>query len=157
MQIRLSVREDAASMIELEHLVWTPGTTPGNVHFDSEAEFLLKSPPGSKIVVVKDDKVIGILGYKSPIPLPSNQHVVEIDIAVHPDYQREGVGQLLMSKMKDIAREKGYIKISLRVLSINKKAIRFYEKNGFKQEGLLEKEFIIEGNFVNDILMAFFL
>lgn len=25
MQIRLSKREDAASMIELEHLVWTPG------------------------------------------------------------------------------------------------------------------------------------
>lgn len=65
MQIRLSKREDAASMIELEHLVWTPGTTPGDIHFDSEAEFLLKSA-GSKIVVVTDDKVVGILGYKSP-------------------------------------------------------------------------------------------
>lgn len=92
MQIRLSKREDAASMIELEHLVWTPGTTPGDIHFDSEAEFLLKSPPGSKIVVVTDDKVVGILGYKSPIPLASNKHVAEIDIAVHPDYQRAGIG-----------------------------------------------------------------
>lgn len=157
MQIRLSKREDAASMIELEHLVWTPGTTPGDIHFDSEAEFLLKSPPGSKIVVVTDDKVVGILGYKSPIPLASNKHVAEIDIAVHPDYQRAGIGQLLMDKMKEVAREKGYIKIALRVLSINQKAIRFYEKNGFKQVGLLEKEFIIQGEFVDDILMAYFL
>ncbi|EHL2592084.1 GNAT family N-acetyltransferase, partial [Listeria monocytogenes] len=46
---------------------------------------------------------------------------------------------------------------ALRVLSINQKAIRFYEKNGFKQEGLLEKEFIIQGEFVDDILMAYFL
>ncbi|EFR90023.1 acetyltransferase, partial [Listeria innocua FSL S4-378] len=76
-------------------------------------------------VVEKDEKIIGILGYKSPIPLPSNKHVVEIDIAVHPDYQREGIGQLLMDKMKEVAREKGFIKISLRVLSINQKAIRF--------------------------------
>ncbi|MBC6137973.1 GNAT family N-acetyltransferase [Listeria innocua] len=157
MQIRLSKREDSASMIELEHLVWTPGTTPGDVRFDSEAEFLLKNPPGSKIVVEKDEKIIGILGYKSPIPLPSNKHVVEIDIAVHPDYQREGIGQLLMDKMKEIAREKGFIKISLRVLSINQKAIRFYEKNGFKQEGRLEKEFIIQDKYVDDILMAYFL
>lgn len=157
MQIRLSKREDAASMIELEHLVWTPGTTPGNIHFDSEADFLLKCPPGSKIVVVNEDKVVGILGYKSPIPLASNQHVVEIDIAVHPDFQRAGIGQLLMDKMKEVAREKGYIKIALRVLSINKKAIHFYEKNGFKQEGLLEKEFIIQGEYVDDILMAYFL
>lgn len=59
--------------------------------------------------------------------------------------------------MKEVAREKGYIKIALRVLSINQKAIRFYEKNGFKQEGLLEKEFIIQGEFVDDILMAYFL
>lgn len=157
MQIRLSKREDSASMIELEHLVWTPGTTPGDVRFDSEAEFLLKNPPGSKIVVEKDEKIIGILGYKSPIPLPSNKHVVEIDIAVHPDYQREGIGQLLMDKMKEIARGKGFIKISLRVLSINQKAIRFYEKNGFKQEGRLEKEFIIQDKYVDDILMAYFL
>ncbi|MDT0000450.1 GNAT family N-acetyltransferase [Listeria cossartiae subsp. cayugensis] len=157
MQIRLSKREDAASMIELEHLVWTPGTTPGNIHFDSEADFLLKCPPGSKIVVANEDKVVGILGYKSPIPLASNQHVVEIDIAVHPDFQRAGIGQILMDKMKEVAREKGYIKISLRVLSINKKAIHFYEKNGFKQEGFLEKEFIIQGEFVDDILMAYFL
>ncbi|HBM4628219.1 TPA: GNAT family N-acetyltransferase [Listeria innocua] len=157
MQIRLSKRKDSASMIELEHLVWTPGTTPGDVHFDSEAEFLLKNPPGSKIVAEKDEKIIGILGYKSPIPLPSNKHVVEIDIAVHPDYQREGIGQLLMDKMKEVAREKGFIKISLRVLSINQKAIRFYEKNGFKQEGRLEKEFIIQDKYVDDILMAYFL
>lgn len=157
MQIRLSKREDAASMIELEHLVWTPGTTPGEIHFNNEAEFLLKNPPGSKIVIVEADKVIGILGYKSPIPLPSNKHVVEIDIAVHPDFQRAGIGQILMDKMKEIAQEKGFIKISLRVLSINKKAIRFYEKNGFKQEGLLKKEFIMQGEFVDDILMAYFL
>lgn len=50
MQIRLSKREDAASMIELEHLVWTPGTTPGSIHFDSEAEFLLKAHPVPKLL-----------------------------------------------------------------------------------------------------------
>lgn len=30
-------------------------------------------------------------------------------------------------------------------------------KNGFKLEGRLEKEFIIQGEFVDDILMAYFL
>ncbi len=31
------------------------------------------------------------------------------------------------------------------------------KKNGFKLEGRLEKEFIIQGEFVDDILMAYFL
>lgn len=146
MQIRLSVREDASSMVELEHLVWTPGTTPGNIHFDSEAEFLLKNPPGSKVVVVKEDKVIGILGYKSPIPLPSNKHVVELDIAVHPDYQREGIGQLLMDKMKEIAREKATSKSLCAFYLSIKEPFVFMKRTVLNKRDYLKKNLLLMEN-----------
>lgn len=50
MQIRLSKREDAASMIELEHLVWTPGTTPGSIHLIVKPNFYLKAHPVPKLL-----------------------------------------------------------------------------------------------------------
>ncbi|WP_088810945.1 MULTISPECIES: GNAT family N-acetyltransferase [Listeria] len=157
MEIRHSKKEDAASMMALEHLVWTPGTTPSEIHFDSPADYLAKNPAGDKFVAVNGDQVVGILGYHSPIPLPSNKHVATLDIAVHPDYQKQGIASQLMTFLKENAKKEGYTKLQLRVLSKNEKAISFYTKNGFHVEGRLEKEFLINGEYVDDIIMAYFL
>ncbi|MBC1936197.1 GNAT family N-acetyltransferase [Listeria grandensis] len=157
MIIRKSTQQDATDMMELEHLVWTSGTTPGEIHFANEAEYLLKNPAGSKVVAEIDGKIAGILGYHSPIPLKTNQHVLDLDIAVHPDFQKHGVGSTLMEELFRIAKAENKEKISLRVLSTNEKAIQFYTKHGFKKEGQLHNEFIINGEYVDDIFMAIFL
>lgn len=73
-------------MIELEYLVWMLGIIFGSIYFDSEVEFLFKSLFGFKIVVVVDDKVVGIFGYKFFILFVINKYVVEIDIVVYLDY-----------------------------------------------------------------------
>lgn len=44
LEIRESRKTDAAAMMEIENLVWTASTTPGEIHFASEAAFLLKKP-----------------------------------------------------------------------------------------------------------------
>ncbi|MBA3925964.1 GNAT family N-acetyltransferase [Listeria rustica] len=157
MLIRKSIQEDAAGMIELEHLVWTAGTTPGEIHYNTDAEYLLKNPPGSKVVAEIDGQIAGILGYHSPIPLKSNEHVWTLDIAVHPNFQKHGVGSALMEELYRIAKAENKKKISLRVLSTNEKAIQFYTKHGFQKEGQLHNEFIIDGKYVDDIFMAVFL
>ncbi|MBC1435675.1 GNAT family N-acetyltransferase [Paenilisteria rocourtiae] len=157
MLIRKSTKNDAAGMIEVEHLVWTPGTTPGDTHYATESEYLLRNPPESKVVAEIDGKIAGILGFHSPIPLKSNEHVWMLDIAVHPDFQRHGVGSALMQELYRIAKAENKKKISLRVLSTNEKAIQFYKKHGFEKEGHLRNEFIIDGNYVDDIFMAVFL
>lgn len=156
-EIRLSHKEDASSMMELENLVWTKGTTPAEIQFDSEAEFLEKNPPGSKTVAVLDGKVVGILGYHAPHSLKAVQHVLELDIAVHPAYQKQGIAGQLMDALKEMARKNGVKKLQLRVLSTNEKAIHFYQKNGFHKEGVLEKQFLLDGAYVDDIFMAYFL
>ena len=51
-----------------------------------------------------------------------------LSIAVHPDYRKKGVGTMLVNKIKDLDNDE----ISLYVLTTNKQAITFYEKNGFK-------------------------
>ncbi|MBC1778308.1 GNAT family N-acetyltransferase [Listeria booriae] len=157
MIIRKSTQQDAADMLELEHLVWTPETTPGETHFENDAAYLLRNPAGSKVVAEIDGKIAGILGYHSPIPVPANKHVLTLDIAVHPDFQKNGVGSALMDELFRIAKAENKEKLLLRVLSNNEKAIKFYTKLGFQVEGRLHKEFILNGDYVDDILMAYFL
>lgn len=157
LEIRESRKTDAAAMMEIENLVWTASTTPGEIHFASEAAFLLKNPPGTKKVAVIEGKAVGILGYHSPTSLTSHKHVWTFDIAVHPDYQKRGIGSALLAELKRLATAEHIHKLSLRVLSNNEKAILLYKRAGFEVEGILKQEFYLNGQFVDDVLMAYFL
>jgi ribosomal protein S18 acetylase RimI-like enzyme len=69
-----------------------------------------------------DEKVIGMIAYNE----------TEINqLYVHIDYQGIGIGQKLLNKVK--AESNG--KLTLNTFEVNKKAQRFYEKNGFRVIG----------------------
>lgn len=60
-------------------------------------------------------------------------------LAVHPSYQRRGVGSHLLKEMINLFRDMGLMEIILEVRSNNFKAKRFYERHGFFQFGIAEK------------------
>jgi ribosomal-protein-alanine N-acetyltransferase len=60
-------------------------------------------------------------------------------LAVHPSYQRRGVGSQLLKEMINLFREMGVLEIILEVRSNNFKAKRFYERHDFFQFGIAEK------------------
>lgn len=68
-----------------------------------------------------------------------NRHVARFGITVHDDYQNQGLGTILTMYMVEIAKERGIKKVSLEVLVDNERAIKVYERCGFKKEGRLEK------------------
>jgi ribosomal protein S18 acetylase RimI-like enzyme len=73
---------------------------------------------------------------------------------VHPDARRRGIAAMLLAAAEQRARDRGLRKLSLRVLSTNQGAISLYERLGFSREGDLREEFLINGSYVDDILMA---
>lgn len=151
--IRLSEIRDAAALMELDALVWDKDSTPAQIVWTSREQYLQKCPPGSQLVAGIGDEICGYLGFDSPTPLPSNGHVYDLNIAIHPSYQRQGVGRKLMESIKIIAAEQGIRKLSLRVLATNPGAKAFYESCGFLEQGRLVDEFYLDGKYVDDILM----
>lgn len=85
------------------------------------------------------------------------RHKAEFGITVHDDYQNRGIGTALTMHMLDIARKKGLRKVFLKVLTENKRAIRMYEKCGFKIEAKLEKENFVNGRYYDDYIMSLLL
>ncbi|WP_423062558.1 ribosomal protein S18-alanine N-acetyltransferase [Candidiatus Paracoxiella cheracis] len=59
-----------------------------------------------------------------------------MNIAVHPDYQRRGYGQLLLQHAIDFAKAKGAEKIWLEVRRSNKAAINLYQHFGAVEVGV---------------------
>lgn len=150
--IRATVKKDIPQLVEIDKLIWNEKNTPALSIASTVEEYEEKHQMGSQFVAVKNDQVAGYIGYRQPIPIPSNQHVLEIDIGIHPDFQGQGIGKKLLQYMEKWAKTAGYKKISLRVLATNPNAINFYKKNGYVEQGCLVKEFFIDGQYVDDYL-----
>lgn len=155
--IRFSELKDAAPLMELDNLVWDKNTAPEPLQWDSRDQYLLHCPPGAQLVAVVGDEVCGYVGFRPPTGLESNLHVYELNIAIHPSYRRQGIGLRLIGALKDLARLEGKRKLRLRVLSCNPGAVAFYKSCGFREEGRLVQEFYVDGRYVDDILMSYFL
>lgn len=55
-------------------------------------------------------------------------------VAVSPDHQKSGVGQLLVEEAAERLRERGVTKVNLQVRSDNSGVVAFYENLGFEVE-----------------------
>ena len=54
-----------------------------------------------------------------------------LSIAVAPSYRKNGIGQLLIEFLLNIAKEQGAVRMLLEVRKSNENARNLYEKNGF--------------------------
>ena len=72
-----------------------------------------------------------------------------------PAYHGMGIGTVVTKLLLKYGFETMHLhRIDLKVLEYNHRAIRCYEKCGFKQEGVLRESAIIDGTFYDDIIMS---
>ena len=83
--------------------------------------------------VAFDDNKNKILGYAGMWHIVTEGHIT--NIAVHPDYRRNGIGTLLVQEMIKCAKEKNMLGITLEVRISNITAQKLYTKYGFRPEG----------------------
>lgn len=109
-------------------------------------------------VLVGELEGFGVAGYIRVVPpteLPSNAHVRQIQgLVVDGKARGRGVARALLEAACDRARQEGARRMTLRVLAHNGPARRLYEAAGFAVEGVLPGEFLLNGEYVDDILMG---
>ncbi|MBE9162944.1 GNAT family N-acetyltransferase [Tychonema sp. LEGE 06208] len=67
-----------------------------------------------------------------PWQIPSSDYPYLSNLAVHPEYRRQGVAQQLLSNCEDTAREWGFSEIYLHVLENNHAARQLYYQAGYR-------------------------
>ena len=83
------------------------------------------------LVAVDGDTVAGYVGSQSVLGESDMMNV-----AVHPDFRRRGVGEALILELIAALKEQGNHCLSLEVRASNEPARNLYEKLGFRQVGL---------------------
>lgn len=147
---------DQAALTELDALAWSAESGFPSVVGSRDASFFTaENPPEAHLVAELDGRVVGYIRLKPATRLPENAHVIQVQgIAVHPGARGHGAGAALLAAAEADLRDRGIRKLTLRVLSTNEAAIRLYERRGFLREGALLDEFLINGRYVDDVLMA---
>ncbi|MFW2163195.1 GNAT family N-acetyltransferase [Acinetobacter beijerinckii] len=68
----------------------------------------------------------------SVVTKPSESCLHIANFGVHPNYQSQGIGSLLLQHLKVFAQQQGHIALSLDVSQQNMRGQKFYERIGFK-------------------------
>lgn len=87
--------------------------------------------PEGSLVALDGDKVIGATLVIQPDRPGWEKTVLLTEIAVHPDYQKQGLGRALLQRVLDELEDAGYEKIRLHVTRGNESAYHLYVTFGF--------------------------
>lgn len=82
------------------------------------------------LVAVENDQVVGYIGSQTSI-----DETDVMNVAVHPDWRRRGIAQMLINHLIAELKKRGSHSLTLEVRASNAPAIGLYEKIGFAQVG----------------------
>ncbi|WP_350344484.1 GNAT family protein [Proteinivorax tanatarense] len=104
------------------------------------------------IETIEDDKYIGGCGVNS---IDWKNSVATIGIFIGKEHRGKGYGTDAFRVLVDFAFNQVNInKLSIRVISFNKRAIACYKKCGFMVEGTLRQEVYRDGKYYDNIAMG---
>lgn len=156
-EIRAARTGDDATLVDIDAATWSESSSPGPAP-TGPYSFFDRTRPENVLVAEVEGVVVGYVSITNTIPLPSHEHVLQIDgLAVTPESGRRGIGRRLVAAAVAEAQARGARKLSLRVLGSNQGAQCLYASSGFVVEGVLRAEFRLGGLDVDDTLMARYL
>jgi RimJ/RimL family protein N-acetyltransferase len=163
MKIRPARAEDAATLVALgaaigrEPEAWLLNTD-GWRSVGEERRYLraLKRHPDAAVFVAEeaDGAIVGRLSISRDAHQAS-RHVADLGLMVAAGYRRRGIGRALLEQGVAWARDAGIRKLELHVFPWNEPAIALYEQFGFEREGLRRRHYRRGGEYVDVILMAY--
>lgn len=109
------------------------------------------------VLGLHQDKIIGSATLIMNDPQSRAAHVASFGVAVHPAFQRKGLGKLLIVALEQIALEKGIKKIEVNCYDGNAAAAMYRSLNYASEGRRLRKGRLDNGTYVDELLFYKFI
>jgi len=162
MQIRKITPSDAAAFIEFFTLLLKqtdfllPSAKEAAISVEKQTEIISALDDFKQIFIASDsvkNRIVGFIGV-TRFNMEKNKHIANFAIGVLKDSQKHGLAEKLLAEAEKWLKAKNVRRLELTVIKENIPAIRFYEKHGFKNEGLRRQSIFMNGKFYDEFYMA---
>jgi L-amino acid N-acyltransferase YncA len=156
-RVRPAVEADAAAICEIYNqgiedrlaTLETERRTP-----EERRQWLKSRGPRHPVVVAEDGGSVLAWGSLNPFnPRDAYRHVADFSIYVERGHRGEGLGRVVLARLIDLARELGYHKLVLSAFPFNAAGMALYERLGFRTVGVYKEQGLLDGHWVDTIVM----
>ncbi|HVQ75928.1 MAG TPA: arsinothricin resistance N-acetyltransferase ArsN1 family A [Candidatus Binatia bacterium] len=112
-----------------------------------------RGPRQPVIVAEADGAVIGWASLNRFNPRPAYDHVADLSVYVERSGRGRGVGRRLLERLVELGRELGYHKLVLAAFPSNAAGMALYERMGFTRVGIYREQGLLDGQWVDVIVM----
>jgi len=117
-------------------------------------EWLQARGPRHPVVVAEQDgRVVAWGSLNAFNPRDAYRHVADFSIYIERGYRGKGVGTVVLTRLVELARELGYHKMVLSAFPFNAAGMALYERLGFRTVGIYKEQGLLDGRWVDTIVM----
>jgi L-amino acid N-acyltransferase YncA len=155
--IRPAEPDDAAAICEIHNqgildriaTLDTTLRTPAGVR-----EWLTEREPRHPVIAAVDaGRVVGWASLNRFNPRPAYDHVADFSVYVARSRRGEGIGRQLLDALIVRARTIGYHKMVLAAMHHNAAGLALYDRAGFSRVGVYREQGMLDGRWVDVVVM----
>ncbi len=161
MTVPLALRPAGASDADPICLIYNQGIEDRVATLETELrtpaerrEWMAARGPRHPVIVAESaGSVVGWGSLNVFNPRPAYEHVADFSVYVERGWRGRGVGRRLLKRLIVMAREIGYHKMVLSTFPTNASGVRLYEGVGFTPVGVYREQGMLDGQWVDTLIM----
>ena len=155
--IRSAVSDDAASICT----IYNQGIDDRLATLETErrtaderrAWLAARGPRHPVFVAEANGAIVGWASLNAFNPRPAYDHVADLSVYVERAWRGRGIGRRLLSHLVDVGPGLGYHKLVLAAFPFNGAGMALYERLGFRAVGIYREQGLLDGRWVDVIVM----
>jgi phosphinothricin acetyltransferase len=105
------------------------------------------------VVAESGGQIVAWASLNSFNPRLCYDHVADISVYVERSWRGKGVGRTLLARLVELGRSLGFHKLVLACFPTNKPGVALYERMGFVPVGVYREQGLLDGQWVDVLIM----
>jgi L-amino acid N-acyltransferase YncA len=105
------------------------------------------------VVAESGGQIVAWASLNSFNPRQCYDHVADISVYVERSWRGQGVGRVLLARLVELGRSLGFHKLVLACFPTNKPGVALYERMGFVPVGVYREQGMLDGQWVDVLIM----
>jgi L-amino acid N-acyltransferase YncA len=121
---------------------------------EERREWLAARDPRHPVIVAESEDTIAGWGSLNVFnSRPAYRHVADFSVYVERAWRGKGVGHRMLERLIELAREIGYHKMVLATFPTNEGGVKLYARLGFSRVGVYHEQGMLDGHWVDTLIM----